>query len=118
MDKETFRFLKHILKTCESKAKESIDEMAERAEQSKNRLFKSLKGGSIKELMELQSHIWDDLHELADKVDAEAKDGTLGRNDNNMHYLSQFVANIQVSRECTRLIHDKIRNTKSVTIIQ
>lgn len=102
MAKETFRFLKHILKTLQSKAKESIDE----------------KGGSIKELMELQSHIWDDLNELADKVDAEARDGTLDRNDNNMHYLSQFVANIQVSRECTRLIHDKIRNTKTVTIIQ
>lgn len=113
MDKETFRFLKHILKTCESKAKESIDEMAERAEQSKNTLFKSLKGGSLEELIELHTHIMADLYKLADKVDAEAKDGTLGINDNDMCHLSQFVANIQVERECNRLIQEKLNEIKA-----
>lgn len=113
MDKETFKILKHILKTLQSKAKDTIDEMAERAEQSKNRLFESLKGGSLEELIELHTHILADLYELADKVDAEAKDGTLGETNNDMHHLSQFVANIQVERECNRLIQEKLDEIKT-----
>lgn len=113
MDKETFKLLKHILKTCESKAKDAIGEMAERAEQSKNRLFKSLKGGSLEELIKLHTHIMADLYKLADKVDAEAENGTLGINDNDMHHLSQFVASIQVERECNRLIQEKLNEIKA-----
>lgn len=113
MDKETFKILKHILKTLQSKAKESMDEMAERAEQSKNRLFKSLKGASLEELIELHTHILADLYELADNVDAEAKDGTLGESNNVMNHLSQFVANIQVERECNRLIQEKLDEIKT-----
>lgn len=113
MDKETFKILKALLKTCESKAKESINKMAEQAEQSKNRLFKSLKGGSLEELIELHTHIMADLYKLADKVDAETENGTLGINDNDMRHLSSFVANIQVERECNRLIQEKLDEIKA-----
>lgn len=113
MDKETFKILKHILKTCESKAKDTIGEMAERAEKSKNRLFESLKGGSFEDLIELHTHIMADLYKLADKVDAEAENGSLGINNNDIQHLSEFVANIQVERECNRLIQEKLDEIKA-----
>lgn len=109
MDKETFRFLKHILKTCENKGREAVNDMADRADRSKNELFKRLAEGSLEHLVELRAHIMNDMFELADKTDQEARDGTLGIGDNDMHHLSSFVANVQVIRECERLIQEKLR---------
>lgn len=109
MDKETFRFLKHILKTCETKALESVNEVADKADRSRHELFKRLAEGSLEHLIELRSHIMNDMFELADKTDQEARDGKLGIDNNDIHHLSSFVANVQVIRECERLIQKKLQ---------
>lgn len=108
MDKETFRFLKHILKTCETKGLEAVNSMADRADRSKKELFERLAEGSLEHLIELRSQIMNDMFKLADKTDQEARDGKLGIDNNDMHHLSSFVANVQVLRECERLIQEKL----------
>ena len=109
MDKETFRFLKHILKTCETKALESVNEVANKADRSRHELFERLAEGSLEHLVELRTHIMNDMFELADQTDQEARDGKLGINGNDIQHLSSFVANAQVIRECERLIQAKLR---------
>ena len=111
MDKEAFKLLKHILKTCENKGREAVNDMADRADRSKNELFKRLAEGSLEHLIEIRTHIMNDMYELADKTDQEARNGTLGINDNDMRHLSSFVANTQVIRECERLIQAKLFKT-------
>ena len=91
------------------KAIESVNDMADRADRSRHKLFERLSEGSLEHLIELRSHIMNDMFELADKTDQEARDGKLGINNNDIHKLSSFVANIHVIRECERLIEAKLR---------
>lgn len=107
MDKETFRFLKHILKVCETKGEEAINDVADQAERSKNLLFERMAEGSLEHLVELQDEIMNGLYELADKTDKKVRNGTFGRDD-EIQCLAKFVSNIHVLRECNRLIKAKL----------
>lgn len=109
MDKGTFKILKSLLKSLEIDAGKMTNELADRAAQSRKKLFENLAGASMEHLIVLQSRIMDDMYELADKTDQEARDGTLGIGDNDMRHLSSFVANAQVIRECERLIQEKLK---------
>ena len=108
MDKGTFKILKSLLKSLEIDAGKITNELADRAAQSRKKLFENLAGASMEHLIVLQSRIMDDMYELADKVD-EARDMRL--DENGLRYLSEFVANIQVVHECNRLIQEKLHKS-------
>lgn len=111
MDKGTFKILKALLKSLENDASEMTNELADRAAESRKKLFKNLAKGSLEHLVEFRAHIMNDMYELADKVDSEARDMKL--DENGMQYLSEFVANTQVLRECERLIQEKLDEIKT-----
>lgn len=109
MDKGTFKILKSLLKSLEIDAGKMTNELADRAAQSRKKLFENLAGASMEHLIVLQSRIMDDMYELADKVDSEARDMKL--DENGLRYLSEFVANIQVVHECNRLIQERLHKS-------
>lgn len=109
MDKGTFKILKSLLKSLEIDAGKMTNELADRAAQSRKKLFENLAGASMEHLIVLQSRIMDDMYELADKVDSEARDMKL--DENGLRYLSEFVANIQVVHECNRLTQERLHKS-------